>query len=120
MKKTKMNKNILEDGMKEVGIVKEIYELTGDILCRCCRKVKEPINKGNWTEMDGTAKEQYYSGICSDECWDGASEKVLMRYKFMFPVYLHKDCVIQKVNVIHPENGMVIELDHNKNPIYKL
>tara|TARA_R100000541_G_scaffold357_3_gene3094 strand:+ start:545 stop:895 length:351 start_codon:yes stop_codon:yes gene_type:complete len=114
-----MSNKKMKDGMKQVGIIKEIYELTGDIMCRCCRQMKEPISTGDFNSMNGTEKEQYYSGICSDKCWDKATEDELMEHKFMFPVYLHKDCVIQKVNMIHPINGMVIELDHNKNPIYK-
>lgn len=112
------SKSILENGMKEVGIIKEIYSLSGLILCRKCRQAKEPLNTGKLKSMNDTETEQYYSGVCSDKCWNKSSELELMEYKYLFPVYLHKECNIQKVNLAHP-NGGWREIDHNKNPIYK-
>jgi len=106
--------------MKEVLIIRNIYEDSGKIMCRKCRKCKDPIKKGDLKSLNNTEKEQYISGICSDECWDECSENQLMTCKFIAPLYLHKDCVIQKVNMIHPETFKTIEIDHNKNPVYKI
>ena len=110
--------SILDKGMKEVSIIKEIYELSGLILCRKCRQAKDPINNGKFKSMNNTETEQYYSGVCSDKCWNECSEMELVKYKYLFPVYLHKECNIQKVNLPNPNGGWK-EIDHNKNPIYK-
>lgn len=106
--------------MTEVSIIRNIYNDTGKIMCRKCRKCKDPIKKnGVLADFYSTEKEQYLSGICSDKCWDECEEEEIMMYKFIAPLYLHKDCVIQKVNITHPETFKVVEIDHNKNPIYK-
>tara|TARA_R110001592_G_scaffold122841_1_gene330053 strand:+ start:1717 stop:2082 length:366 start_codon:yes stop_codon:yes gene_type:complete len=105
--------------MTEVSIIKKIYNDNGKIMCRKCRKCKDPIKKGKLKDFNSTSKEQYMSGICSDKCWDECSEDEIMLFKFIAPLYLHKDCVIQRVNITHPTTYKCVEIDHNKNPIYK-
>jgi len=109
-----------ENLMREVSIIKKIYNQDGKIVCRKCRDIKDPIKKnGVLKDFNSTAKEQYISGICSDKCWDECNEDELMLFKFIAPLYLHKDCVIQKVNITHPKTFKCIEIDHKKNPIYQ-
>ena len=116
----KMDKQANDTLMKEVIIIKNIYNNTGKIMCRKCRKCKDAIRVGkNLKDFNSTSKEQYISGICSDKCWDECCEGELMTYKFIAPLYLHSECVIQTINMCNPDTHKMTKIDHKKNSIYK-
>ena len=111
------NKDLITP-MDEVMFIKRLYDTSGSIFCRHCRSLKKPLRKrGDFNKFNKTQKEQYYSGVCSDKCWYDSSEQELTLYKFMCPLYLHKECVRQKVNMMN-EKGEITEIDHTKNEIY--
>ena len=35
---------------------------------------------------DSMEREQYYSGICSDACWDSCSEDAILCWKYIHPI----------------------------------
>jgi hypothetical protein len=83
-----------------VRFAKHQYKKDGRILCRKCVCLIDPISTNDYKTLRGISKEQYISGICSDSCWDACSEREITKFKFLFPLYLHEDCVKTRVNFV--------------------
>ena len=67
----------------KVMVCRQIYNNKGLIYCRKCCKTKEPLNiNDDFSSYNDIEKEQYISGICSNECWEKSSEEELMLWKY--------------------------------------
>ncbi len=84
-----------------VGFARYYFQKTRKVYCRKCQldvPCLSPIDC-DYNELTGICKEQLISGICSDACWDACSEDEIILYKFLYPLYLHKDCKKAKVHL---------------------
>jgi len=79
---------------------KWIYGRQHLILCRHCMSLKNPRKEGSLNKMNNTDREQWYSGICSDKCWNELSDGEITLYKWVHPLNLHPECVETKVHFV--------------------
>ena len=93
----------------KVMVCRQIYNNKGLIYCRKCCKTKEPLNiNDDFSSYNDIEKEQYISGICSNECWEKSSEEELMLWKYIHPLYLSDSCVkTKKLNAFDKDTGKI-------------